>query len=98
MSTEELQQILPLIQGNPELKQQLINYLSAYDVYIISLGSVWGLIFYMMFLRLTSRPKDINQTIKMLLIICFIIFFIGLVAHLIIPFIAPDIYLQLQIK
>ena len=35
MSTELLQQIQPLIQSNPELKSQLVNYMTAYNIYYV---------------------------------------------------------------
>ena len=93
MSTELLQQIQPLIQSNPELKSQLINYITAYNVYFMSMGTVWIIIFYVLFLQFISKPNNKQSQIKFLLTVNFVLLAIGLIAFLSIPYIAPDIYL-----
>lgn len=93
MSTELLQQIQPLIQGNPELKTQLVNYMTAHNIYIVSIGTVWIMIFYVLFLQFISKPNNKQSQIKFLLTVNFVLLAIGLIAFLSIPFIAPDIYL-----
>ena len=92
MSTELLQQIQPLIQSNPELKSQLVNYMTAYNIYIMSMGSIWVMIFYVLFLQFISNNNKQSQ-IKFLLTVNFVLLAIGLIAFLSIPYIAPDIYL-----
>lgn len=93
MSTELLQQIQPLIQGNPELKTQLVNYMTAHNIYIVSIGTVWIMIFYVLFLQFISKPNNKQSQIKFLLTVNFVLLAIGLIAFLSIPYIAPDIYL-----
>lgn len=93
MSTELLQQIQPLIQSNPELKSQLINYMTAYNVYFMSMGTVWIIIFYVLFLQFISKSNNKQSQIKFLLMVNFVLLAIGLIAFLSIPYIAPDIYL-----
>ena len=93
MSTELLQQIQPLIQSNPELKSQLINYMTVYNIYFMSMGIVWIMIFYVLFLQFISKSYNKQSQIKFLLTVNFVLLAIGLIAYLSIPHIAPDIYL-----
>ena len=97
MSTEQLQQIQPLIQSNPELKQQLINYLTIYRVLNIA-PFVAIFLFLVMFsiYVVSDNPHRFLDKLLFSLIVATII--ISLIIYIAIPFIAPDIYLQLQMK
>lgn len=96
MSTEQLQHFQSLIQSNPELKQQLINYLAvdrvlniAPDIIIISVFAMF----------LVYSVSDNNKRfLKLLFALIAITIIVSMTAYLITPFIAPDIYLQLQMK
>lgn len=97
MSTEQLQHFQSLIQSNPELKQQLINYLAADRVLDIAPDIISYMIFAMFIVYLFSSNH--RKVLSRILIIALVITVIAyLTAYLITPFIAPDIYLQLQTK
>ena len=93
MSTELLQQIQPLIQGNPELKNQLVNYLAVYNVFYLLSALNYVLIIFQFFNHFFSRNKLERSAQKVFLIISVILFIATVITHLIIPVIAPDIYL-----
>ena len=97
MSTEQLQQIQPLIQSNPELKQQLINYLTVYRFLNIAPFVVIFLLL-VMFSIYSLAGNRYKLLYKILLALTVITIIISIAAYLITPFIAPDIYLQLQMK
>ena len=97
MSTEQLQQIQPLIQSNPELKQQLINYLTVYRVLGIAPFVVMFLLLVMFSIYIVAgnRYKLLDKLLFTLIITTIII---SMIIYIAIPFIAPDIYLHLQTK
>ena len=97
MSTEQLQHFQSLIQSNPELKQQLINYLTVDRVLNIIPNIISILVFatFIVYLFSSNNHKLLYKTLFTLVVIAIIVF---IVAYLSIPIIAPDIYLQLQIK
>ena len=96
MSTEQLQHFQSLIQSNPELKQQLINYLTVDRIINITPDIIIILVFAMF---LVYSVSDNGQRIlKLLFSIIVITIIVSMTAYLITPFIAPDIYLQLQMK
>ena len=97
MSAEQLQQIQPLIQSNPELKQQLINYLTVYRVLNISPFIVIFLLL-VMFSIYSVAGNRYKLLYKLLFALTVIIAIAFIAAYIAIPFIAPDIYLQLQMK
>lgn len=96
MSTEQLQHFQSLIQSNPELKQQLINYLAADRVLNIAPDVIIILVFAMF---LVYSVSDNNKRfLKLLFALTVITIIVSIAAYLSIPFIAPDIYLHLQTK
>ena len=97
MSAEQLQQIRPLIQSNPELKQQLINYLTVYRILNISPFVVIFLLL-VIFSIYSVAGNRYKPLYKLLFALTVITVIACIVAYIAIPFIAPDIYLQLQIK
>lgn len=97
MSAEQLQQIQPLIQSNPELKQQLINYLTVYRFLIIA-PFVVIFILLVMFSIYSVAGNRYKRLYKLLFALTVITTIAFIVAYISTPFIAPDIYLQLQMK
>lgn len=97
MSAEQLQQIQPLIQSNPELKQQLINYLTVYRILIISPFVVMFLLL-VIFSIYSVADNSYKLLYKLLFALTVITIIACIAAYVAIPFIAPDIYLQLQTK
>src|SRR5699024_8012889 len=97
MSTEQLQHFQPLIQSNPELKQQLINYLTVDRFLNIAPDVIIFLIFstFIVYVFSSNNHKFLYKSLFTLVIAIIILL---IVAYLSIPFIAPDIYLQLQTK
>lgn len=93
MSTELLQQIQPLIQGNPELKTQLVNYLALHNLFYMLTGMYYAIITFQLFNHLFSRNKIELSAKKVFLVIIVILFIASIITYLIIPIIAPDIYL-----
>jgi hypothetical protein len=97
MSAEQLQQIQPLIQSNPELKQQLINYLTVYRILNIAPFVVIFLLLVIFSIYVVSdNPHRLLDKLLFTLIITTII--ISMIIYIAIPFIAPDVYLYLQTK
>lgn len=97
MSTEQLQHFQSLIQSNPELKQQLINYLTADRVINIAPDIISYIILAMVAVYFFSSNH--RKILSRVLIISLIITVVAYIAtYVSTPFIAPDIYLQLQIK
>ena len=97
MSTEQLQQIQPLIQSSPELKQQLINYLTVYRILNISPFVVIFLLL-VIFSIYSVAGNRYKLLYKILFALAIITAIACIAAYIAIPFIAPDIYLQLQTK
>lgn len=97
MSTEQLQQIQPLIQSNPELKQQLSNYLTVYRVLNIAPFVVIFLLLVMFSIYIVAgnRYKLLDKLLFTLIVTTIII---SLIIYVSTPFIAPDVYLYLQTK
>lgn len=96
MSTEQLQHFQSLIQSNPELKQQLINYLTVDRILNITPDVIIILVFAMF---LVYSVSDNNKRfLKLLFTLTVITIIVSMTAYLITPFIAPDVYLQLQTK
>lgn len=99
MSTEQLQQIQPLIQSNPELKTQLVNYLAVDRVLNIAPFIVLFIFSVMFAIYVVSVPPNEPKLLYKILISLTVITVIAcLLAYVSTPFIAPDIYLQLQMK
>lgn len=97
MSTELLQQIQPLIQSNPELKQQLINYLTVYRILNISPFVVIFLLL-VIFSIYSVAGNRYKLLYKLLFALTVITAITCIAAYIAIPFIAPDVYLHLQTK
>lgn len=97
MSTELLQQIQPLIQSNPELKQQLINYLTVYRILNISPFVVIFLLL-IIFSIYSLAGNRYKLLYKLLFALTAITAIACIAAYIAIPIIAPDVYLQLKTK
>ena len=96
MSIEQLQHFQSLIQSNPELKQQLINYLTVDRILNITPDIIIILVFAMFIVYSVSDNN--KRLLKLLFSIIVITIIVSMTAYLITPFIAPDVYLHLQTK